>query len=150
MYFPRITGHVDEVGEESGTLMGDQNRETILVVEDDKDVRAYLVEVLRELSYYVIGAQDAVAALGFLEQTRVKIDLMLTDVIMPGMNGRELANRARQLRPKLKILFMSGYARNAVVHQGRVDPTIQLIQKPISLQELSVRVRDVLDLTGPQ
>jgi CheY-like chemotaxis protein len=70
---------------------------------------------------------------------------MLTDVVMPGMNGRELSTRARELRPKLKVLFMSGYSRNAVVHQGRLDFDVQLIQKPVSLQDLSVRLRDMLD-----
>jgi PAS domain S-box-containing protein len=150
MYFPRIAGDIADVDNDCGILPGHQNAETILVVEDDKDVRAYLVEVLRDLSYYVISAQDAVAALGYLENLRIKIDLMLTDVVMPGMNGRELANRARQLRRRLKVLFMSGYARNAIVHQGRVDPNIQLVQKPISLQELSVRVRDMLDFSEQQ
>jgi two-component SAPR family response regulator len=70
---------------------------------------------------------------------------MLTDVIMPGMNGRELANRAWELRPELKVLFMSGYSRNAVVHHGRVDLDVQLIQKPVSLQDLTARIRDMLN-----
>jgi CheY-like chemotaxis protein len=75
----------------------------------------------------------------------VRIDLMITDVVMPGMNGRELSNRARHLRPKLKVLFMSGYSRNAVVHQGKVDRDVQLIQKPISMNDLAARIRDMLD-----
>jgi PAS domain S-box-containing protein len=145
LYFPRAKLQAeasvdDEEAPESGA------RETILVVEDDKDVRAYLVEVLRELDYRVIGAQDSVGALGFLEQPSIPIDLMLTDVVMPGMNGRELSNRARQLRPRLKVLFMSGYSRNAVVHQGRVDLDVQLIQKPVALRELAVRIREMLDV----
>ena len=115
------------------------------MVEDDKDLRAYLVEVLRDLSYRAIGAQDAVTALGILERSAVRVDLMLTDVVMPGMNGRELSRRAKELRPQLKVLFMSGYSRNAVVHQGRVDRDVQLIQKPVSLQDLSARLRDMLD-----
>jgi CheY-like chemotaxis protein len=82
---------------------------------------------------------------GILEQSAIKVDLMLTDVVMPGMNGRELWSRARELRPKLTVLFMSGYSRNAVVHQGRVDLDVQLIQKPISLHDLSARLRDALD-----
>jgi YesN/AraC family two-component response regulator len=82
---------------------------------------------LRELDYRAIGAPDAGAALAILEQPSTKIDLMLTDVVMPGMNGRELSKRARELRPELKVLFVSGYSRNAVVHHGRVDLDVQLI-----------------------
>jgi PAS domain S-box-containing protein len=144
MYFPRCGEQANGVEDDSGIPIGVEN-ETILVVEDDKDLRAYLIEVLRDLNYRAIGAQDAVAALGILEQPAIKVDLMLTDVVMPGMNGRELSTRARKLRPKLKVLFMSGYSRNAVVHQGRLDFDVQLIQKPVSLQDLSVRVRDMLD-----
>jgi DNA-binding response OmpR family regulator len=88
--------------------------------------------------------------MGILENSSIKIDLMLTDVVMPGVNGRELATRARQLRPGLKVLFMSGYSPNAVVHQGRVDLDVQLIQKPVALHELSARIRDMLDrVHGP-
>ena len=122
MYFPRSGGQaasIDEVGE---TPVSDSAHETVLVVEDDKDLRGYLVEVLRELNYRVLAAADGVAALGILEQDAMRVDLLLTDVVMPGMNGRELANHARQLRPTMKVLFMSGYSRNAVVHQGRVRP----------------------------
>ena len=103
------------------------------------------MEALRTLNYRVIHAQGGEAALGILEQDSIKIELMLTDVVMPGMNGRELSQRALELRPKLKVLFMSGYSRNAVIHQGRVDLDIELIQKPISLQELTFRIRDALD-----
>jgi CheY-like chemotaxis protein len=144
MYFPRCSEQAARVEDDAGIPIGEDN-ETILVVEDDKDLRAYLIEVLRDLNYRVIGAQDAAAALGILEQSTITLDLMLTDVVMPGMNGRELSRRARELRPKLKILFMSGYSRNAVVHQGRVDLDVQLVQKPISLQDLSARLRDMLD-----
>jgi PAS domain S-box-containing protein len=145
MYFPRSGDQASSLGEGSDMPIGEAANETILVVEDDKDVRAYLIEVLRNLNYRVIGAQDAVAALGILEQSTNRIDLMLTDVVMPGMNGRELSTRARDLRPRLKILFMSGYSPNAVVHQGRVDLDVQLIQKPISPRDLSSRLRDMLD-----
>jgi DNA-binding response OmpR family regulator len=115
------------------------------VVEDDKDLRWYLIEALRDLNYRTIGAPDAGGALAILEQPSTKIDLMLTDVIMPEMNGRELSRRARELRPGLKVLFMSGYSRNAVVHHGRVDLDVQLIQKPVSLKDLTARIRDMLD-----
>jgi len=145
MYFRRSGGQ-DEVAEDDlGDPVGNRDNEIILVVEDDKDLRAYLVEALRNLDYRVVSAQDAVAALGVIEHAANRIDLMLTDVVMPGMNGRELAEQARKIRPDLKVLFMSGYSRNAVVHQGRVDPDVQLIQKPVSLQDLAARVRDMLD-----
>jgi CheY-like chemotaxis protein len=148
LYFPRAKLQAVESAEEDQEAPGSVARETVLVVEDDKDLRTYLVEVLRELDYRVIGAHDSVSALGFLEQPGIKIDLMLTDVVMPGMNGRDLSQRARQLRPGLKVLFMSGYSRNAVVHQGRVDRDVQLIQKPVALSELAARIREMLDVAS--
>jgi CheY-like chemotaxis protein len=74
-----------------------------------------------------------------------RVDLMLTDVVMPGMNGRELARRAQALRPNLPVLFMTGYSRNAVMHQGRLDEGVEFIQKPISQGQLAARVREILD-----
>jgi DNA-binding response OmpR family regulator len=145
LYFPRARGIPDDVEHDRDASRGSIDNEVILVVEDDKDLRWYLIEALRGLDYRAIGAPDPDAALAILEQPSAKIDLMLTDVIMPGMNGRELRRRARELRPGLKVLFMSGYSRNAVVHHGRVDLDVQLIQKPVSLQELSARIRDMLD-----
>ena len=145
MYFPRAHEQASDVEEESGVWRGNADHETILVVEDDKDLRGYLIEALRDLNYQAIGTPDAAAALQILEQPSNKVDLMLTDVVMPGMNGRELSRRAQELRPGLKVLFMSGYSRNAVVHQERVDPDVQLVQKPVSLQDLAARIRDMLD-----
>ena len=124
------------------------SKETILVAEDDEDVRAYLIETLRDLNYRALRAIDAVSALGLLEQTDIRIDLLLTDVVLPGMNGRELAKRALNIRPGLKVLFMTGYSRNAIVHQGRLDPGVELIQKPITQDQLATRIRSLLD-TGP-
>jgi CheY-like chemotaxis protein len=149
LYFPRASLAIESTAEEEHETPASVARETILVVEDDKDVRVYLLEVLRDLDYRVVGAQDAVAALGILEQPEMRIDLLLTDVIMPGMNGRELSQRARQLRPALKVLFMSGYSRNAVMHQGRIDRDVQLIQKPVALSELATRIREMLDGREP-
>jgi PAS domain S-box-containing protein len=143
IYFPRRGEHSED--DADVMPMGEAAGETILVVEDDKELRSHLIEVLRELNYRTIGAPDPVAALGMLENSHIRIDLMLTDVVMPGMNGRELSRRARELRPGLKVLFMSGYSPNAVVHQGRVARDVQLIQKPVSLEELSTRIRDMLD-----
>jgi PAS domain S-box-containing protein len=124
MYFPRRGERANDVADEDGgPSRGDA--ESILVVEDDRDLRSYLVETLRDLNYRAIGVPNAHAALDILEQSSVQVDLMLTDVIMPGMNGRELFRRARELRPALKVLFMSGYSPNSVVHQGRVDLDVQ-------------------------
>jgi PAS domain S-box-containing protein len=148
LYFPRASGHADDVEDDGGATDGSIDSEIILVVEDDKDLRGYLIDSLRDLNYRAIGISDAHGALEILEQPSIRIDLMLTDVIMPGMNGRELSRRARELRPGLKVLFMSGYSRNAVVHHGRVDLDVQLIQKPVSLQDLAARIRDMLDRVG--
>jgi PAS domain S-box-containing protein len=143
IYFPRRGEQSED--DDDVVPLADAGGETILLVEDDKELRAPLIEVLRELNYRAIGAPDPVTALGTLENSRIRIDLMLTDVVMPGINGRELSRRARELRPGLKVLFMSGYSPNAVVHQGRVARDVQLIQKPVSLQDLSARIRDMLD-----
>jgi CheY-like chemotaxis protein len=148
IYLPRLTTNAvvdqeDRTG--SGVLEGAPG-ETILVVEDDEDVRAYLVDALRNLHYRVLLAADAVGALSLLQQTDRRIDLLLTDVVLPGMNGRELARHAKALRRDIKVLCMTGYSRNAVVHQGRLEPGVELMQKPITHETLATRVRDVLDM----
>jgi PAS domain S-box-containing protein len=150
MYFPRGGEQAGRLEEDYGMPLGDPDTETVLVVEDDKDLRSYLIDVLRDLNYRTIGAQDAAMALGILERYSIKVDLMLTDVVMPVMNGRELFRRARALRPSLKVLFMSGYSRTAVVHQGRVDVDVQLMQKPVSPQDLATRIRDMLNQEHPR
>ncbi len=121
--------------------------ETILVTEDDDDVREYSVETLRELGYRVIEAHDGPSALRLLER-QPKVDLLFTDVVLPGgITGAQLAAQARGSRPTLKVLFTTGYARNAIVHHGRLDRGVQLITKPFTIAELGARVRDVLDGT---
>ena len=114
------------------------------MVEDDEGVRTYLAEVLAELGYQVLTAEDGKAALVILEQNDRRIDLLLTDVVLPGMNGRQLADLANDHRPTLRVLYMTGYSRNAIVHHGRLDPGVALIQKPIAQMELAVRIRELL------
>jgi PAS domain S-box-containing protein len=145
MYFPRLVQRVveEEAAEES--LLAEGESETILVVEDDPDVRAYLLDMLRELKYRVIPANNAQAALHVLVEDSKRVDLLLTDVVMPGLNGRELGRRAQALRPGLRVLYMTGYSRNAVVHQGRLDEGVDLIQKPVSQVQLATRLRQLLD-----
>ena len=116
----------------------------LLVVEDDAEVRAYLSEALRNLNYSVFTAPNMEAGLDVLRK-QGRIDLLLTDIVMPGGNGRELATQAATLRPDVQVLFMTGYSRNAVVHQGRLDEGVDLLHKPVSQAELATRVRMALD-----
>jgi PAS domain S-box-containing protein len=147
IYLPRYTGELRPDHDHAGENAEVEGRigETILIVEDDPDVRAYLVEALRDLNYRTLSAPDAPAALRIIEQKDSRIDLLLSDVVLPGMNGRVLMAQARRCRPELKVLFMTGYSRNAIVHQGRLDPGIEVIQKPMSQRELAGRIRDMLD-----
>ncbi|HTB41105.1 MAG TPA: response regulator, partial [Reyranella sp.] len=120
-------------------------RETILVVEDDEALRAFAVEALSELGYRVLPAADAQIALDTLDR-EPDIDLLFTDVVMPGgRNGRQLADEAVKRRPTLKVLFTTGYTRNAIIHHGRLDPGVNLIGKPYTFEELGTRVRTLLD-----
>jgi len=148
MYFPRFTGDLmssDEIdtGAPEGQIVAG---ETILVVEDDDEVRAFSAEVLRDLGYHVLEAGDGTAALRILEQRRTGVDLLFTDVVMPGMSGRELSDVARKIRPALKVLFTSGYTRNAIVHGGRLDSGVELLPKPYTSRSLAERVRELLDM----
>jgi signal transduction histidine kinase/DNA-binding response OmpR family regulator len=146
IYLPRMVGEViaDEALDETTAAQGTQG-ETILVVEDDDDVRAYTVEILRELGYRVLEAHDGPAALRLIERVDVAIDLLFTDVVMPEMSGRELSDQAHLLRPHLKVLYTSGYTRNAIVHGGRLDPGVQIVAKPFTFDELAAKVREMLD-----
>ncbi len=146
MYFPRhLRGPKDEELSGDEPVAHGENDETVLVVEDDANVRDYLLGVLRDLAYRVVVASNAQAALRVLVDDNNRVDLLLTDVVMPGLNGRELARRAKALRPGLRVLYMTGYSRNAVVHQGRLDDGVDLIQKPVSQSHLATRIRQILD-----
>jgi signal transduction histidine kinase/CheY-like chemotaxis protein len=119
--------------------------ETILVVEDEDDVRTHAKEILNELGYRTLEADTGRRALQIL-QTHPEIQLLFTDVGLPGgMNGRQLAEAARRLRADLKVLMTTGYARNAIVHDSRVDPGVQLISKPFSYSALAAKIRNILD-----
>ena len=100
-----------------------------------------MAEVLRRLGYWVLDAKDGPAALAITGP----IDLLLTDVVLPGMNGRHLSEAMKAQRHDLKVLFMTGYSRNAIVHQGRLDPGVELIQKPLSQGALAAKIRSILD-----
>ena len=107
-------------------------------------MRAFAVEALRELGYQVLEADGAAKALDILS-AQASISLLFTDVVMPDVNGKKLAEEARRRRPDLKVLFTTGYTRNAIVHNGTLDPGVEMIGKPFTIEELAVKVRQVLD-----
>jgi PAS domain S-box-containing protein len=119
--------------------------ETILIVEDDEALRTYATEMLSELGYRVLVAQSGADGLEILDGEN-DIDLLFTDVVMPGgINGRQLSDEAVRRRPGLKVLYTTGYTRNAIVHHGRLDPGVQMISKPFSSDELGAKIRALLD-----
>ncbi len=146
LYLPRIVGEEAVMATAAGR--GDvplaKADEIILVVEDEPRVRHMSVDALRDLGYTVIQAADGNQA---LEQIVIqpRIDLLFTDIVMPGMTGRQLADRAIAERPGLKVLYTTGYTRNAIVHNGIVDYGVSFLAKPFSIEGLARKVREVLD-----
>jgi CheY-like chemotaxis protein len=146
VYLPRFVGeHRPQQTEPPRHAAGAGGAETILIVEDDDALRSFAVETFNDLGYHVLEAANGQAALEVLDR-RDNIVLLFTDVVMPGgLNGRQLADEARRRRPGLKVLFTTGYSRNAIVHHGRLDPGVQMISKPFSFNELGAKVRAILD-----
>ena len=145
LYLPRAgeDSVPEPAGAEEASSRGGTER--ILLVEDDDLVREYVTGQVAALGYQVTAARDAAEALGLLQEG-TSFDLLFTDVILPGgMTGKELADEAQRLAPDLPVLFTSGYSENAVIHQGRLDPGVQLLQKPYSRQELARKIRAALD-----
>jgi PAS domain S-box-containing protein len=143
MYFPRSLEALIEPPAATGlAIVG--GTETILVVEDDSAVQATVVELLGELGYQVLKADNAESALGILK-SGLAIDLLFTDVVMPGkLRSPELARQARLLQPDIVVLFTSGYTQNAIVHGGRLDPGVELISKPYRREQLARKIRHLL------
>jgi CheY-like chemotaxis protein len=146
LYLRRHRGTDGEVDEEEEIRALPRGRgETVLVVEDDPDVRDYTVEIVGELGYTVLSAVDAASALRLLESHR-EVTLLFTDVGLPGgMNGRQLAEEALRRRPRLRVLYTTGYARNAIVHQGRLDAGVAVVFKPFTAVALAIKIHEVLD-----
>jgi len=150
VYLPRApNGHEPEAPAfvEPVTLRG---TETILLVEDQDEVRRVAQEILSRHGYHVIASQNAGEALLSCERHPRTIHLLLTDVVMPQMSGRELAERLAKVRPDMKVLYMSGYTDNAIVHHGILDSGIAFVQKPLVPEMLARRVREVLDTAAPR
>jgi signal transduction histidine kinase/ActR/RegA family two-component response regulator len=151
IYLPRLT-QVEEVAavpagkpSEISEMPRARPDEVILLVEDSDGVRAYAKEILEDLGYWVSEASDADQAMRVVAK-RPRIDLLFTDVVLPGSaSGRELADQIKQLYPGLPVLFTTGYTRNAIVHQGRLDIGVQLLNKPYTQQDLARKIREMLD-----
>ncbi len=149
VYLPRTDADAGRAYMPSVSNGPSRGNETILLVEDEEPVRALARSILRRFGYQVVDAQSGGDALLVSEQHAGKIDLLLTDVVMPRMSGPQVAERLRALRPELKILFMSGYTDNSVVHHGVLDSSVEFLQKPITPESLARKVREVLDAPAP-
>ncbi|WP_222129974.1 hybrid sensor histidine kinase/response regulator [Bordetella genomosp. 13] len=146
IYLPRHRGEAaaEESAADDPPAQAARTNEIILVVDDEPTVRMLVVDVLEELGYTTIEAGDAVAGLKVLESD-ARIDLLLTDVGLPnGMNGRQMADAARQLRPGLKVLFITGYAENSLLTNGQLEPGMAILTKPFAVDVLTARVRELI------
>jgi PAS domain S-box-containing protein len=148
LYLPRSKDSEEELAKsDSRAPVG--GTETILVAEDDEQVRTAVVETLQELGYHVLVASDAEEALAVVK-SGIKIDLLFTDVVMPGpLRSPDLARKARERLPGIAVLFTSGYTRNAIAHGGRLDPGVELLAKPYSREDLARRIRHALTNQKP-
>ena len=150
LYFPRLSdqsklpdGNIEPVAAEP--LEDNKRQATILLVEDDEQVNLFACEALRDRGYRVVVASDGPGALRLLDGEPT-IDLLFTDVVLPGgMNGRQLADEVLRRCPSVKVLFATGYTRNAIIHQGRLDPDVELLSKPFTADLLARKVKQILD-----
>ncbi len=145
IYLPRVDEPQGAVLDSEARGQRDQGSETILLVEDEEAVRALAARVLQDLGYKVLESTSPEHALRIGEQQEEPIDLLLTDVVMPGISGRKIAEHLGFLRPGLKVLYMSGYTADAVFRSGVLETGTALLQKPFSTHALARKVREVLD-----
>jgi two-component system cell cycle sensor histidine kinase/response regulator CckA len=146
IYLPRIEEETAPAGHDvrPGVQSLQNGSETILLVEDEKGVRDLAREYLEMTGYAVIQAEDGRSALELAKKHAGQIHLLMTDVVMPGISGRELAERVKAIRPDIKVLYMSGYTDQAVVHHGILESDAVLLQKPFTLPTLSSKLREIL------
>lgn len=149
IYLPRYYGEEEQrIPSEPSTDMPEAKGEAILLVEDDDRVRAFTENALQDLGYCVTAASSGRKALELLHGG-LKVDLLFTDIIMPEMTGRKLADAVAEILPHLPVIYATGYTSNAVVHNGILDPGTNFLQKPYMLTQLAQKVREVLDRSGP-
>jgi PAS domain S-box-containing protein len=148
VYFPRAGGATKPLAEPVAAAETLRGTETVLVVEDQPDVRKLTLAMLEDQGYRLLEAANGIEALSLSERYAEPIDLLVTDVVMPGMTGRELARMLLALRPSLKTLYTSGYPANAIAHEGVLDPGVAYLPKPFSPAQLAAKVREVLSEKG--
>lgn len=119
--------------------------ETVLLVEDDDMVRSMTSAMLKKIGYKVVTAETPLNALSFCEKENMRIDILLTDVVMPKMSGKELKDKIKAIRPDIKVLFMSGYTADVILHHGVTDEAVYFVQKPFSLNDLARKIRDAIE-----
>jgi PAS domain S-box-containing protein len=145
LYLPRFAGEIPADETDTPPVADPGHGETVLVIDDDPSVRMVLIEVLREAGYVTLEAADGPTGLKIL-QSDVRVNLLITDVGLPGgMNGRQVADAARVARPGLKVLFVTGYAENAAIGHGHLDPGMHVIAKPFVMAELGMKVREMIE-----
>ncbi|TLY22194.1 MAG: response regulator [Nitrospirae bacterium] len=145
VFLPWVEGTVETVEPGVAPARAVRGSETVLLVEDEKSVRALIRSTLQTHGYTVLEAHHGEHAIQVCAQHADPIHLMVTDVVMPEMSGRELAERLKTSRPNMKVLFMSGYTDKAIVHHGELDPDTAFLQKPFTPDALARKVREVLD-----
>jgi two-component system, cell cycle sensor histidine kinase and response regulator CckA len=144
IYLPRVEARADGVIQEKPEARISRGTETVLVVEDEASVRELAQRILRQLGYSVIAASSGGEGLLLVEKYGKPVDLLMTDVVMPGMNGRELAERLVQIQPSMKVLFTSGYTENAIIHHDISKENLNFIGKPYTMQALAHKIREIL------
>jgi two-component system cell cycle sensor histidine kinase/response regulator CckA len=144
IYFPRVDEPLEAFKETLERVEFPRGSETILVVEDGEEVRKFVVRILKRQGYQVLEAPNGEEALVLSQHYEGPIHLVLTDVVMPGMSGRELANALLNLRPELKVIYMSGYTDNSIVHHGILEKGIHYVQKPFTIEGLARKIQEIL------
>jgi two-component system cell cycle sensor histidine kinase/response regulator CckA len=144
IYIPRSTEEAIVKEEAEAPLLTMIGSGTVLLVEDDEMVRTMTTEMLEAIGYTALATGSPLEALAFFEKDNVHIDLVITDVVMPGMSGKELNVRIEAIRPGVRVLFMSGYTTNVIAHRGVLDEGVYFIQKPFSMSDLARKVSEAV------
>jgi CheY-like chemotaxis protein len=150
VYLPRLSGKINEIPATPAVERSRSGKGTILLVEDQESVRGLVARVLLSAGYHVIEASSASEVLDLPDSQLRSIDLLITDVVMPGMSGRELAARLTARREDLRVLFISGYAPDAIEDEGSPDPRAAFLQKPFSPAQVTARVNEILSAEQPE